>query len=85
MVPCQMSVIEIFYNQLLVNILSHFVMSLVFGPRLGSYIGLQMQIQNECFKIISSTAKFISDTNVLLYELVMKSSVRCILWKNFSL
>ena len=84
MVSCQMSVIEIFYNQLLVNILSHFVMSLAFGPWLGSYIGLQMQIQNEYFKIISSTAKFISDTNVLLYELVMKSSVRCILWKNFS-
>ena len=38
MVSCQMSVIEIFYNQVLVNILSHFVMSLVFGPRLGSYI-----------------------------------------------
>ena len=72
MVPCQMPAIWLFCNQLVVNILSRFVMSLAFGLRLGSRIRLQIWI----WKIISSSAKFLPDTNVLLYGLVMKS-VRC--------
>ena len=76
MVPCQMPAIRLFCNQLVVNILSRFVMSLAFGLRLGSCIRLQIWIWNKYWKIISSSAKFLPDTNVLLYGLVMKS-VRC--------
>ena len=84
MVPCQMLAIALFCNQLLVSILSRFVTGLAFGLGLGPSICFQIQIWNKYWTIISSSAKFLPDTKVLLYGLVMKS-VRCIQGTCFSL